>query len=72
MIWTQGRGQTLVRRKLSEQADGIKWETAMSDHKELVDLLSTLDDQLAENIIQHVRLLVYVSFCSSLLDTLGF
>lgn len=55
MIWTQGRGQTLVRRKLSEKVDGIKWETAMSDHKELVDLLSTLDDELAENIIQQVR-----------------
>ncbi|KAJ8723636.1 hypothetical protein PYW07_007616 [Mythimna separata] len=56
VIWTQGRGQTLVRRKLTEKADGLKWETAMSDHKELVDTLSSLDDQLAENIIQQETL----------------
>ncbi|KAF9412423.1 hypothetical protein HW555_009092 [Spodoptera exigua] len=56
VIWTQGRGQTLVRRKLTEKADGHKWEAAMSEHKELVDTLSSLDDQLAETIIQQETL----------------
>ncbi|KAH9642291.1 hypothetical protein HF086_009655 [Spodoptera exigua] len=56
VIWTQGRGQTLVRRKLTEKADGHKWEAAMSEHKELVDTLSSMDDQLAETIIQQTQL----------------
>lgn len=56
VIWTQGRGQTLVRRKLTETADGRKWEAAMADHKDLVDTLSSLDDQLAETIIQQETL----------------
>ncbi|CAB3249526.1 unnamed protein product [Arctia plantaginis] len=51
VIWTQGRGKNYVRRKLSEESDGHKWETAMSYHKDLIDTLSSLDDQLAETII---------------------
>lgn len=56
IIWTQGRGQNFVRRKLTEKDDGHKWETAMADHKDLVDTLSGLDDQLAETIIQQESL----------------
>ncbi|CAH0594497.1 unnamed protein product [Chrysodeixis includens] len=56
IIWTQGRGQNLVRRKLTEKEDGHKWESAVADHKDLVDTLSGLDDQLAETIIQQESL----------------
>ncbi|XP_045502415.1 ribosome-releasing factor 2, mitochondrial [Colias croceus] len=55
IIWTSGRGQNLTRRKLTE-ADGKKWELALSDHRQLVDTISSLDDELAETIIQQESL----------------
>lgn len=51
VIWTQGRGKNYTKRRLTEASDGLKWETAMSYHKDLIDTLSSLDDQLAETII---------------------
>ncbi|XP_075983311.1 mitochondrial ribosome recycling factor 2 [Anticarsia gemmatalis] len=51
VIWTHGRGQNFSRRRLTEKEDGRKWESAMTAHKELVDTLSGIDDQLADTII---------------------
>nr|XP_049704652.1 ribosome-releasing factor 2, mitochondrial [Helicoverpa armigera] len=56
VIWTQGRGHNILRRKLTEAADGRKWEAAVAEHKELVDTLSGLDDILADSIIQQETL----------------
>jgi elongation factor G len=56
IIWTQGRGQTLTKRKLTEEKDGKKWEDAMTGHRQLVDVVSSLDDRLAETIIQQESL----------------
>ncbi|XP_063831183.1 ribosome-releasing factor 2, mitochondrial [Ostrinia nubilalis] len=56
VIWTQGRGQNFIRRKLTETKDGHKWETSMDSHRQLVDTLSSMDDQLADTIIQHESL----------------
>ncbi|KPI92112.1 Ribosome-releasing factor 2, mitochondrial [Papilio xuthus] len=52
VIWTQGRGQNYVRRKVAEKQDGKNWEKIMNSHRQLIDTLSSLDDQLAEIIIQ--------------------
>ncbi|CAG9789535.1 unnamed protein product [Diatraea saccharalis] len=56
IIWTHGRGKNLSRRKLTEQADGQKWEEALKGHRELVDSISSMDDQLAEIIINEESL----------------
>ncbi|XP_050354312.1 ribosome-releasing factor 2, mitochondrial isoform X2 [Nymphalis io] len=56
VIWTQGRGQNLTRRKLTEKSDGKVWETSLNEHRKVVDTLSSLDDQLAETIIQQESL----------------
>ncbi|KAL0868852.1 hypothetical protein ABMA27_007201 [Loxostege sticticalis] len=52
IIWTQGRGQNFTRRKLTEKDDGPKWANSLDGHVQLVDTLSSMDDQLAETIIQ--------------------
>ncbi|XP_013135798.1 PREDICTED: ribosome-releasing factor 2, mitochondrial [Papilio polytes] len=52
IVWTQGRGQNYIRRKLTEKEDGKNWEKIMNSHRQLIDTLSSLDDQLAETIIQ--------------------
>lgn len=51
IIWTQGRGQNFTRRKLNEQDDGRKWENALLDHRQLIDTLSSNDDEIADVII---------------------
>lgn len=56
IIWTQGRGQNYIRRQLSEKEDGRHWETTMNGHRHLIDKLSSIDDQLAETIIQQESL----------------
>ncbi|XP_050664010.1 ribosome-releasing factor 2, mitochondrial [Leptidea sinapis] len=56
IVWSTGRGQNYVKRKLSEEADGQKWEKSMSEHRQLIDTLSSMDDQLAETIIQQESL----------------
>ncbi|CAH2044823.1 unnamed protein product, partial [Iphiclides podalirius] len=56
IIWTQGRGQNYTRRALSEKEDGRHWDTAMSGHRQLIDELSSLDDRLADAIIQRESL----------------
>nr|XP_026486693.1 ribosome-releasing factor 2, mitochondrial [Vanessa tameamea] len=56
VIWTHGRGQNLTRRKLTEKSDGKVWETSLNEHRKVVDTLSSLDDQLAETIIQQESL----------------
>ncbi|XP_059047547.1 ribosome-releasing factor 2, mitochondrial [Achroia grisella] len=52
IIWTQGRGRNFTRRKLTEKDDGALWESSVNDHRQLVDTLSSLDDKLADKIIQ--------------------
>ncbi|XP_073950110.1 ribosome-releasing factor 2, mitochondrial-like isoform X1 [Choristoneura fumiferana] len=56
IIWTQGRGQNLTRRKLTEKEDGVRWEAASASHTQLIDDLSSLDDTLADTIIQQESL----------------
>nr|XP_037876225.1 ribosome-releasing factor 2, mitochondrial isoform X2 [Bombyx mori] len=56
IIWTQGRGQKFTRRKLTEKDDGHKWEAAVTDHRQLVDTLSSIDDEIAETIINNESL----------------
>ncbi|KAJ2938559.1 hypothetical protein O0L34_g13056 [Tuta absoluta] len=56
IIWTQGRGQNYVRRKLTEKEDGKIWENTLDSHRKLVDTLSAMDDTLAETIIQQESL----------------
>ncbi|CAK1547506.1 unnamed protein product [Leptosia nina] len=56
VVWSSGRGQNYTRRKLTESTDGNKWELATSDHRQLIDTLSSLDDELAEIIIQQETL----------------
>ncbi|XP_068619121.1 ribosome-releasing factor 2, mitochondrial [Battus philenor] len=56
VIWTQGRGQNFIRRALTEKQDGGNWEKIMNSHRQLIDTLSSLDDQLAEIIIQQETL----------------
>ncbi|KAG6442041.1 hypothetical protein O3G_MSEX002102 [Manduca sexta] len=56
IIWTQGRGQNYTRRKLTEKEDGHKWEAAVKDHRQLIDTLSSIDDELAETIIKNESL----------------
>lgn len=51
IIFTKGRGQSYQNRKLTEGSDGKKWEAAMFDHRQLIDTLSSLDDELADSII---------------------
>ncbi|KAM3959287.1 mitochondrial ribosome recycling factor 2 [Aphomia sociella] len=55
IVWTQGRGQNFIRRKLTEK-DGAIWETSMESHRQLIDTLSSLDDKLADTIIQQESL----------------
>ncbi|XP_047994205.1 ribosome-releasing factor 2, mitochondrial [Leguminivora glycinivorella] len=55
IIWTQGRGQNLLRRKLAEK-DGDRWEHTLEQHTALIDQLSSLDDYLADTIIQEESL----------------
>lgn len=52
IIWTHGRGQKFARRKLTEANDGLKWELTLERHRQLIDTLSTLDDSLANTIIE--------------------
>ncbi|KAJ0173441.1 hypothetical protein K1T71_010590 [Dendrolimus kikuchii] len=52
IIFTKGRGQSYQYRKITEKDDGKKWEAAILDHRQLIDTLSSLDDGLAETIIQ--------------------
>ncbi|XP_052756436.1 ribosome-releasing factor 2, mitochondrial isoform X2 [Galleria mellonella] len=52
IIWTQGRGRNFTRRKLTEKDDEAVWENSMNDHRELIDTLSSLDDKLADKIIE--------------------
>ncbi|CAH0728658.1 unnamed protein product, partial [Brenthis ino] len=56
VIWTQGRGQNFLRRKLSEKSNGRQWEFAMNEHRKVIDTLSSLDDDLADIIIQQESL----------------
>ncbi|KAL4713040.1 hypothetical protein ACJJTC_001094 [Scirpophaga incertulas] len=56
IVWIKGRGQNLTRRKLTEEKDGKKWEDTMITHTQLVDTLSSLDDKLADIIIQQESL----------------
>lgn len=56
VIWTQGRGQKFVRRKLTEKQDGRIWEAAITDHRQLIDTLSSVDDEIADTIIQNESL----------------
>ncbi|CAG5004429.1 unnamed protein product [Parnassius apollo] len=56
IIWTQGRGRNFVRRPLTEKADGYDWEKTMDSHRQLIDTLSSMDDHLAETIIQQESL----------------
>ncbi|CAG9137668.1 unnamed protein product [Plutella xylostella] len=56
IIWTQGRGQKYTRRKLTEKEDGHVWENTMTGHRHLVDTISSLDDNLADIIIQEESL----------------
>lgn len=56
IIWTQGRGQNFTRRKLTEKQDGSKWESAIKGNRFLIDTLSTIDDSLAETIINNETL----------------
>ncbi|XP_048486209.1 ribosome-releasing factor 2, mitochondrial isoform X1 [Plutella xylostella] len=56
IIWTQGRGQKYTRRKLTEKEDGHVWENTMTGHRHLVDTLSSIDDNLADIIIQEESL----------------
>lgn len=56
VVWSSGRGQNYNRRKLSESTDGKQWEIAMSDHTQLIDTVSSIDDELAETIIQQESL----------------
>ncbi|RVE54549.1 hypothetical protein evm_000670 [Chilo suppressalis] len=56
IIWTQGRGRNIARRKLTEKLDGRKWEDALKGHRELVDSISSMDDQLADIIIKEESL----------------
>lgn len=56
IIWTQGRGQKFRRRKLTEKEDGHKWEAAIADHRQLIDTLSSIDDEIADTIIQNESL----------------
>ncbi|XP_049878127.1 ribosome-releasing factor 2, mitochondrial [Pectinophora gossypiella] len=55
IIWTHGRGQSYTRRKLTER-DGKRFEETLSNHRQLVDTLSSLDDTLADTIIQQESL----------------
>ncbi|XP_032521340.2 ribosome-releasing factor 2, mitochondrial [Danaus plexippus] len=56
IIWTQGRGKNYTQRKLTEVSDGHKWEYAINRHRTLIDTLSSIDDKLAETIIQQESL----------------
>ncbi|CAG9565747.1 unnamed protein product [Danaus chrysippus] len=56
IIWTQGRGKNYTQRKLTETTDGHKWEYAINKHRTLIDTLSSIDDKLAETIIQQESL----------------
>lgn len=56
IIWTQGRGQKFTRRKLTETQDGQKWEDTLKKYHNLIDRLSSIDDQLADVIIQQESL----------------
>ncbi|XP_026332850.1 ribosome-releasing factor 2, mitochondrial [Hyposmocoma kahamanoa] len=50
ILWTQGRGQNYVCRKLDER-DGLVWENTLDKHRQLIDTLSSMDDTLADYII---------------------
>ncbi|CAF4866714.1 unnamed protein product [Pieris macdunnoughi] len=56
VVWSSGRGQNLNKRKLSEATDGKQWERAMTDHRQIIDRLSSIDDELADMIIQQESL----------------
>ncbi|CAH2094893.1 unnamed protein product [Euphydryas editha] len=56
IIWTQGRGQNFSRRKLTEKSDGKVWEISLNQHRKVIDTLSSVDDELAEMIIQEESL----------------
>ncbi|CAH2244861.1 jg23071 [Pararge aegeria aegeria] len=56
IVWTKGRGQHYTKRKLTEKSDGKKWETSLDEHRKIIDTLSSLDDKLADTIIQQESL----------------
>ncbi|XP_072929638.1 ribosome-releasing factor 2, mitochondrial isoform X2 [Epargyreus clarus] len=56
VLWKLGRGQNYERRKLTEKQDGRQWEATLNNHTSLIDTLSSLDDQLADTIIQQESL----------------
>ncbi|XP_045776474.1 ribosome-releasing factor 2, mitochondrial [Maniola jurtina] len=56
IIWTKGRGQHYIKRKLTEKTDGKKWESTLTEHRKIIDTLSSLDDKLADTIIQQESL----------------
>lgn len=56
VLWKLGRGQNYERRKLTEKQDGRQWEATLNNHRVLIDTLSSMDDQLADTIIQQESL----------------
>ncbi|XP_012145634.2 mitochondrial ribosome recycling factor 2 isoform X1 [Megachile rotundata] len=53
---TKHMGMTVVRSKLSESGDKALWETAMEKRRSLTDKLSSIDDKLADVIIEQESL----------------